>query len=224
MSCTRATSTRAASGSNLIPKIRRRPPGRRLWVILRTLARDTSRERISVGDLLDTMHDRAFGALMFIFAFPNVLPTPPGTSAILAAPLVFLTAQMMVGRKPWLPQIIAARSMARKDFAAMTERAVPWLARAERLLRPRLSHLARPPVEYLIGAICFMLSVILLLPIPLGNMLPALAICLFSLGILGRDGVWVLLGLVATAVSLAVVGGVLYGLLKSAIFIITNAF
>ncbi|MFC0218449.1 hypothetical protein FHS82_002318 [Pseudochelatococcus lubricantis] len=214
----------ATPGSRLLPRIRRRPPGRRLWAILRSLARDTSRERISVGDLLDTMHDRAFGALMFIFAFPNILPTPPGTSAILAAPLVFLTAQMMIGRKPWLPQVIAARSMARRDFAAMTERAVPWLARAERLLRPRLLHLATPPMEYFIGAVCFLLSVILLLPIPLGNMLPALAICLFSLGILGRDGVWVLLGVVATIVSLVVVGGVLYGLLKTALFIIANAF
>lgn len=213
-----------SAGSRAIPKIRRRPPGRRLWAILRALARDTSRERISVGDLLETMHDRAFGALMFIFAFPNVLPTPPGTSTVLGVPLVFLTAQMMFGRKPWLPKAIANRSMARKDFAAMTERAVPWLARAERLLRPRLMHLARPPVEYIIGAICFLLAVILLLPIPLGNMLPALAICLFSLGILGRDGVWILFGVLATIVSLAVVSGVLYAFLKSALFIIANAF
>ncbi|MBB3808968.1 exopolysaccharide biosynthesis protein [Pseudochelatococcus contaminans] len=215
-------STSASSGP--VPNIRQRPPGRRLWAILRALARDTSRERISVGDLLETMRDRAFGALMFIFAFPNILPTPPGTSAVLGLPLVFLSAQLMFGRKPWLPKVIASRSMARKDFAAVTERAVPWLFRAEKLLRPRLIVLASPPAEYVTGAICFLLSVILLLPIPLGNMLPALAICLFSLGILGRDGVWILLGVVATIVSLIVVSGVVYAFVKSAIFIISNAF
>lgn len=214
----------AATSLRSVPKIRHRPPGRRLWAILRSLARDTSRERVSVGDLLDTLHDRAFGALIFIFAFPNILPTPPGTSAILAAPLVFLTAQMMLGRKPWLPGFIANRSMARKDFAAMTERVVPWLARAERLLRPRLITLASPPIEYIVGAICFLLSIVLLLPIPLGNMLPAFAICLFSLGILGRDGVWIVLGLIGTLISAIVVSGVVYALLKSAIFIISNAF
>ncbi|MGV6872862.1 exopolysaccharide biosynthesis protein [Pseudochelatococcus sp. B33] len=220
-----SASARSASGSaGSIPKVRHRPPGRRLWAILRALARDTSRERISVGDLLDTMHDRAFGALMFIFAFPNILPTPPGTSAILGLPLVFLSAQLMFGRKPWLPKVIASRSMARKDFAAVTERAVPWLFRAERLLRPRLVQLASPPIEYLVGATCFVLAVILLLPIPLGNMLPALAICLFSLGILGRDGVWTLLGFLGTIVSLVVVSGVLYAFFKSAVFIISNAF
>ncbi|MFT0891531.1 exopolysaccharide biosynthesis protein [Pseudochelatococcus sp. G4_1912] len=214
----------AATNLRSVPKIRHRPPGRRLWAILRSLARDSSRERISIGDLLDTLHDRAFGALIFIFAFPNILPTPPGTSAILAAPLVFLTAQMMLGRKPWLPGFIANRSMARKDFASMTERVVPWLARAERLLRPRLMILASPPIEYIVGAICFLLAAVLLLPIPLGNMLPAFAICLFSLGILGRDGIWIVLGLIATIISAIVVSGVVYALLKSAIFIISNTF
>ncbi len=219
-----ASASSARASANAVPGDGRRPPGRRLWAILRALARDTSRERISVGDLLETMRDRAFGALMFIFAFPNILPTPPGTSAVLGLPLVFLSAQFMFGRKPWLPQVIANRSMARSDFAAVTERAVPWLFRAERLLRPRLINLASPPFEYLVGATCFLLSVILLLPIPLGNMLPALAICLFSLGILGRDGVWILLGFLATLVSLVVVSGVVYAFVKSALYLIANAF
>lgn len=68
-----------------------------LSVILLKLSTDLLRERISVGDLLRAMGDRAIGALMFIFAFPNVLPTPPGTSTILGAPLIFLAAQLMLG-------------------------------------------------------------------------------------------------------------------------------
>lgn len=210
--------------SRSVPKIRYRQPGRSLWSILRSLARDESRERISVGDLLDTLHDRAFGALIFVFAFPNIIPAPPGTSAILAAPMVFLTAQLMLGRKPWLPGFIANRSIARKTFASLTERVVPWLARAEALLRPRFMMLARPPIVYIVGAICFLLSLILLLPIPLGNMLPAFALCLFSLGILGRDGLWIILGMLATVIAVIFVGGIVYALLKSAVFIISNAF
>jgi hypothetical protein len=76
--------------------------------------------------------------------------------------------------------VIAARSLARSDFAAVTSRAAPWLARAERLLRPRLGLLASPPAERLVSIVCFLLAVILLLPIPLDNVLPALAICLLA--------------------------------------------
>jgi len=192
--------------------------------LLTSIANDTAHERISVAYLLTALQDRALGALMFIFAVPNVLPTPPGTSALLGAPLVFLTAQLALGLRPWLPKIIAERSILRSDFAVWIARATPWLHRAQRLLRPRFVAAVRPPSEYLIGTLCFILAVILFLPIPLGNMLPALAICLFSLGILERDGVWVLAGLLASIVSMAFVWGVIYAIVKSAIFIITHAF
>lgn len=180
---------------------------RRFSAILAELADDTARERISVGDILAAMGDRAFGALMLIFALPNILPTPPGTSAILGAPLVVLTAQMTLGLKPWLPKIIAARSMTTKDFATIVGRLMPLLVRAERLLRPRLAFLAAPPAEYAVGAVCFVLAVVLFLPMPLGNILPALAISLAAFGILERDGVWVVAGLVCAVVALTVVGG-----------------
>ncbi|WP_445376454.1 exopolysaccharide biosynthesis protein [Niveispirillum fermenti] len=199
-------------------------PQQRLSDILRAIAGDESRERIAIKDLLAIMKDRALGALLFIFALPNVLPTPPGTSAVLGAPLIFLAAQLALGRSPWLPRVIADRSIARADFAALVTRTAPWLAKAERLLRPRLGVLSRPPAEYLVGLFCFLLAVILFLPIPLGNMMPALAICLFSLGILERDGVWILAGLLAAILSVGLVWGVLYALIKSALFIMAHAF
>lgn len=77
--------------------------GLALSQLLRTLADDATRDRIAVGDLLQALGDRAIGALLFIFAFPNILPVPPGTSAVLGAPLVFLAAQLAFGMRPWLP-------------------------------------------------------------------------------------------------------------------------
>ena len=81
-----------------------------------------------------------------------------------------------------------------------------------------------PPAEYLVGGVCLLLSLIVFLPIPLGNMLPALAICLLALGILERDGLWVLAGLLGAAAGVALVWGVLYALLRAAVFMIGSAF
>ena len=194
--------------------------GGRLSDILTSIAGDETRDRVSVADIFQAMGDRAFGALILIFALPNVIPTPPGTSALTGAPLVFLSAQLMLGQSPWLPRIIADRSMTRSDFASIVSRISPWLARGERMLRPRLSFLIYPPAEYVIGLLCLILAIILTLPVPLGNILPAIAICLFSCGILERDGVFVLLGTAMFAVSVSVVAGVLYALLKGFILLI----
>ena len=193
-----------------------------LLSMLQALAQDDSRERISIGDLLAALGDRALAALLFVFAVPNVLPVPPGTSTILGAPLVFLAAQLAFGLRPWLPRVIADRTMSRDDFAALVRRISPWLTRAERLLRPRAVVLVLPPMEYLVGLVCLLLAVVLVLPIPLGNMLPALAISLLALGILERDGLWILAGLAAAAVSAAVVSGVVFAMAKAAVYFFTK--
>ena len=199
-------------------------PAVRLSDMLNRIANDESRDRIAIGDLLDVMQERAFGPLLLIFSLPNVLPTPPGTSAVLGAPLIFLTLQLALGRDPWLPRIIADRSIARTDFAKFIGRAMPWLAKAERLLRPRLGIFAHPPAEYVVGLMTFILAVVLVLPIPLGNMLPALAICMLALGILERDGVWVIAGMIVGAASLVVVSGVIWAFVKAGLYLLHSLF
>jgi hypothetical protein len=179
---------------------------------------------VSIADLFDVLKDRAFGALMLIFAAPNIFPLPPGSSAILGAPLIYLSAQLALSRpEPWLPKFMAARSISRADFATMVQKVSPWLIKAEKLLKPRLSFLTRPPFEQLIGVICLGLAVILFLPIPLGNMPPAVAICLFSLSILERDGIAAILGVISSIVAVVIAWTVLYALIKSAVFILRNA-
>ena len=194
--------------------------GQTLSAVLLALAAQTDRERLSIGDLLAALGDRALGALLFIFAFPNVLPMPPGTSTLLGAPLIFLAAQLMLGRGPWLPAVLSRRSLAHADFAVLVRRVVPGLQRAERLLRPRLPWVARPPMEYALGAVCLLLALVLVLPIPLGNMLPALAISLIALAVLERDGLWALAGLVVAVVSAVVVSGVVFALVKAGYFLL----
>lgn len=199
------------------------PVGRStLSSMLHDIAQDESRERIAIGDLLALMGDRALAALLFVFAVPNVLPVPPGTSTILGAPLVFLAAQLAFGLRPWLPAVISRRTMTRSDFATLVRRIGPWLARAERLLRPRVVGLASPPMEYLVGLLCLLLAIVLVLPVPLGNMLPALAISLFALGIMERDGLWILAGFAAAVVSTVVVSGVVFAMVKTAVYFFTK--
>ncbi len=199
-------------------------PPPRLSQILSALAGDDSRARISVADMLETMRARAFGALLMIFAFPNILPTPPGTAGILGLPLIFLSAQMMLGLDPWLPGIIARRSMARSTFQGLVTRITPWLARAERLMRARLSVLAEPAAQRALGALCLIVSVALALPVPFANMAPSIALCIIGLGVLERDGLWIILGVIAALASLAYVAGLGYAVVKSAIFVLMNAF
>lgn len=163
------------------------------------------RKTVSVRDVLEAFGDRAFGALMFVFAAPVALPMPPGVSAILGAPLLFITAQWMVGRRTlWLPSLIVDRTITRADFAALMEKLAPYLTWLERRLQPRLTFLYNRWLDRLAGLVCLVLAVIVFLPIPFGNMLPALAIAAFGLGAAERDGVLGLMGWISAAISILV--------------------
>ncbi|WEK04501.1 MAG: exopolysaccharide biosynthesis protein [Candidatus Devosia phytovorans] len=185
------------------------PHDHRLSATLLRIAARPGRDRIYIRDLLAELDHRAIAAMLFIFAVPNTIPVPPGVSGVLGAPLLFLATQLMLGMRPWLPRIIADRSFARADFEKVVTKVGPWLQKAEKLMRPRFEFLARPPVEYLVGAMVLLLSIVLFLPIPLGNMLPAIAICIYALGLIERDGLWILIGTVTSLVSLVIVSGVI---------------
>ena len=192
--------------------------------LLQEVAAAHQGERVSVADLLTAMRGRAIAALLFIFAFPNILPTPPGVAAVLGLPLIYLSSQLMLARQPWLPGFIANRSMTVETFRSIVARATPVLNRAERMLRQRWWPLVSPGAERVLGFVCLMLAALLSLPIPLGNLLPATAICIIALALLERDGLWVILGLMATIAAFIWVGGMAYALFKSAIFVVMNAF
>ena len=174
-------------------------------------------EHIVVGSLMLAAGDRAFGGLLFLFALPNVLPTPPGMSSVLGVPLILLSVQLAFGRRtPWLPGVIAHRSLKHADFVRLVERMLPLLRRLERVLKPRLALLTTPLVERLIGVLCLVLAIVLVLPIPFANIPTAAAICVLALALLASDGVGLLIGLGLSIVSLLIAWGTIYAFVSAA--------
>jgi hypothetical protein len=181
------------------------------------------RDRVKIADILELLGERAFGAGILLFALPNLIPLPPGSSAVLGAPLLFITAQLMIGRKAmWLPKRITEKTVSWDSIKRGLGKVVKWLRRAERVMRPRLSILCTPTAERLVGVACLMMTIILFLPIPFANFLPALALVLFALGLAAQDGVVVALGWAVTAATIVVARLVVYGVVEGSTLIIKS--
>lgn len=174
--------------------------------LLRLAARSESHP-VSIAELLDAFGRQAPAALVLLFAVPNILPMPPGTSAILGTPLLLLTTQLALGSPPWLPQSLRDRTLPKAAMAPSMRRLAGWLVGRRGLFKPRLTRLLSPTGVRAAGAVSSLLALILLLPIPFGNMLPALAISLFALGMLRGDGLWVLGGYACAALAVALLWG-----------------
>lgn len=177
---------------------------RPLSAVLQDVA-DGEEDRITVGQLTDGFGGRALGALLLIFGLACTLPLPPGGTTLFGLPLVFLGPQLLLGaRAPWVPERLRRGSVAAADLRKGLPRVLPWLRRAENVSRPRLGFLFGHIGVRAVGLICTVLGLVLILPIPFGNMLPGAAVSVLALSLVQRDGALLLLGYALSAASAGV--------------------
>jgi hypothetical protein len=203
-------------------------PRRRFSEVLAELLDDDNgtRMRLTVGEIAAAMHDRAFGALFFVLGAPNIPAGGiPGFSTLTTIPILFVAVQLVLGRTVlWLPANIAARSFDKRQLAVAIDRVMPWVLRAEKILKPRYPHLSGAVGERVIGLLVIGLCSILILPLPLSNMPPGLAIALFGLGLMERDGVMVIAGVITGVIAVFIFYTIAYGILTVGLLLFRAAF
>ncbi|CAN7289170.1 exopolysaccharide biosynthesis protein [Phyllobacterium sp. LjRoot231] len=165
-------------------------------------------QRVSLDDILSTLSERSFGALMILFAALNLVPLPPGTSTIFGIPLVLLSIQLLLGfEKPWFPAFMRRKSMRAETYRSFITRLEPMLIRFEKLARPRYWFVPQIIVERVVSIVALSMSLIVILPVPLINQLPALSIVLLAIGLGEQDGIWLGTGLLVAALAAGIAIG-----------------
>src|SRR5690242_2355152 len=155
---------------------------------------------LTVGELVDRSAEAGFGFLIGVLTLVAIpffgLSTPFGLAIALGG------VQLAIGMpRPWLPKRARARqlSMAMLDrVLALLSRRTRWLSRStrrrwERLLMPRLVGL---------GIVLLGLGLALPLPIPGSNMVFLIPLFVYAVGLLERDGIWILLGHLGTLIDM----------------------
>lgn len=185
---------------------------------LSKLAEDAEGDAVTLDWLLEQLHERAFGLLLLVLALPCCIPFLYGIPQIVALPLMFVSAQILLGRtSPWLPAKLGAREVSKDGLKGLADRAEPWLKRIEAISRPRLTMLTRAPLDRLVGIALVIFSASILVPLPGTNTVPGFAVVVVSMGLLQRDGILVLVGtLIGTAwiATLIIAGATLASLVK----------
>jgi hypothetical protein len=152
-------------------------------------------ETVTVGRLAEAAGERAFALLLILLSLPNAIFAPPVLAGIVAVPMAIFGIQMVAGRSEiWIPDAIRRRPVAISGLRRLLDRAGPWLDRLEAYGRPRLAFAAGAAARRVLGAFAFAAALIVLLPLPGTNVLPALALVVMAAGTLRRDGLLFLAG------------------------------
>lgn len=157
------------------------------------LAAVSGPDGLTLREIRDRLDERAFGLMILILAIPCLVPALYGVPQIVGIPILLLAGQMLIGRiEPWLPEMVLKRRVSKAWLDRMAEfatRRMPWF---ERLSRPRLTVFAEGWAERVVAL--FMILATLTIVLPMTNTVPSVALALLAVGLIQRDGLFVLGG------------------------------
>lgn len=165
---------------------------------LRELAGRFAERPVRLGEILDATKGRGFNLLLVLIALPFLTPIPlPGFSVPFGLVVAVIGARMALGQKPWLPRKLLAWELPAGFLSKLLSVASRVLKFLEWFLRPRLAFLSELLVFRRLAGVLIALSglfLLLPLPVPFSNGLPAWTVLLLSAAALERDGLCFIAG------------------------------
>ena len=161
-------------------------------------------ERISIGELLAGLGRAALGLGLIVPSLLAMIPLPGPFGILFGMMIGAIAVQVMMGEtRLRLPRFLAVRTVPSAAVGAALRRFAAPLRLAERLSKPRrLLPLTGRVARVALAAPLLLMAMTLALPIPLGNGLPAIAVIVFALGFMERDGLAILAALGLCVVAL----------------------
>ena len=179
------------------------------------LVESLSEHQVQLREILAVMQARAYTLLLILLALPFCLPIPlPGFSTPFGVVIALIGARLFLRLDPWLPRRILDYEISSTFLLRLLSGSRKFVRVLEYFLRPRWSLLLDlGPLHHLYGAIILICGGLLLLPLPLpfSNALPALTVVLLAAGMLEKDGYFVIAGLLMFVITLIFFGSLFLG-------------
>lgn len=167
-------------------------------------------DELTLGQLLQVFGDEGLLLLTILLTLVFLIPVSiPGVSTVFGAAILLVGVSRVFRRPLWLPAKLRARSLPAARLRPALSGGLHWVRRLERISRPyRLRGLVEGRFQELFNNLAFILAALLLMApfgfVPFSNTLPGLALLLYAIGMIQRDGTAILLG------HLANVGTIIY--------------
>ena len=173
---------------------------------LRSRMKDQS---LTLGEFKRALRGRGSAMLLVLLALPFCFVAIPGLSIPFGIAICCIGARMMIGREPWLPRSILHRRLSTARSHQLLTGAIKLARMLESFVRPRFGFLHAGPIMPRVtglGIVIASLGLMLPLPIPFSNSIPAWAVVLLAIGMMEKDGLCVLLGYLTVVATWVFIG------------------
>ncbi len=183
-----------------------------LTVALKRTVAEIRGESITLQELLGLIGEQGLLVFCTILTIPFLLPVSiPGVSTVFGLVIIFIGISVTLNRALWLPNRLLTHQLNSLHLRPVLERGIVFFGRLERWMHVRLHQLTEGVIMNRLNGLALTSGgVLLLFPlsfIPFSNTLPALSILLLALGMLQRDGLFIISGYVMLLLTILYFGG-----------------
>ncbi len=171
--------------------------------LLKRFTKESGSDKLTIDEILSSAGNMGFAFTMLVLSSIAIIPIPLPISFILGPPLVFLSLQIAKGKKCMiLPKRIGKISIDRKRMSMLMRRLYPFLAKLEKISKRRMLFMLNEKIMSLIGMFSLVMALAISLPLPLTGMLPGISITIISIGIMSKDGLIIIVGIISGLIGL----------------------
>ena len=162
-------------------------------------------DTITLRELLERSGRQGMLLICALSTLPFLIPVSiPGVSTVFGAAIVLLASALLLNRLPWLPQRILNKPLDAHKLVPVLRKGAGMVSKIDRWVKERWLHLTSATMLRINSAAVVFGGVLLMAPlgpIPFSNTAPAVGILLLTIGLLQREGLFVLLGYLGMLLS-----------------------
>ena len=185
--------------------------------VLEGLLEQAPADHFTLAWLMSALRRRSFGIIILLL---GVLAAAPIGSMVPGLMLAAVAVQMIAGRyEPVFPRFITARRLPTRHLFRLGQRAIPLLRYLENAVHPRWPSVFEAAKRFVGIVILLLAGEVLLTPVPLSNVPPAIVIALISLAYIEEDGLLLCLAFLAAGVLIGAASAAVWGTIVGAALI-----
>lgn len=167
------------------------------------------RRKVKLDHILDEIGHRSFGPIVLMAGLITLAPLIgdiPGVPTLMALMVLLTAGQMLFRRKHiWMPRWIVGRTLP----SGKLRKGLEWCRKParmiDRIIKPRFTHLVNGPglSVLAVGSVAVALAMPAMEIVPFSANGGGLALVMFGLAMISRDGILALLALIVTGGTFA---------------------
>ncbi|EIJ42117.1 putative ABC-type transport system, permease component [Beggiatoa alba B18LD] len=176
-----------------------KPIEQKLSITLNEVAQHLPAGSLTLRQLLTEIGEQGLLLFCIFLTLPFLIPVSiPGVSTVFGTLIILISIGLLTNRLPWLPEKLMQKSIQTASLINALEKSAHIFEKIDKFSHPRLTQLTQGTTVLQFNGFMLLLGGILLIfPfgfVPFSNTLPGLAILFLAVGMLQKDGYFVLAG------------------------------